>query len=88
LQRSTFDSHRHGIHVTVMASMRPIALLALIAVAGCSNQADLGPARSTGPPFGVNDRELETPNSLPPGSSTDDPFAPETGVIGVTRAPP
>ena len=72
-----------------MASMRPIALLALIAAAGCSNQADLGPARSTGAPSGVNDRELETPNSPPSASSTDDdPFAPGTGVIGVTRAPP
>ena len=70
-----------------MALSRSIALLVLFA-AGCSNQADLGPPRSTGLPFPVNDRELETPNSLPPGFTTDNPFAPETGVIGVTRAAP
>ncbi len=71
-----------------MALLRPIGLLFLLVAAGCTDQAALGPARSTGPPFTVNDRELETPNSLPPGFTTDNPFAPETGVIGVTRAAP
>ena len=64
------------------------ALLVVMVAAGCAKQGDLGPARSTGQPFDVNDRELETPGSLPPGFTTNHPFAPSTGVINQTRVAP
>ena len=65
-----------------------IAHLSLLLLAGCADQAALGPARSTGPPFNENPRELETPNSLPPGFTTVNPMAPSTGVYGVIRTAP
>ncbi len=71
-----------------MTFLRWTASLFMLAVASCSNQPDPGPARSTGLPFPVNDREVETPNSLPRGFTTDNPMAPPTGVIGVTRTTP
>ena len=63
-------------------------VLVTIGLGACSQPADLGPARSTGLPFGVNDGELETPNSLPSGFTTINPVAPETGVVGVRHLPP
>lgn len=63
----------------------PASLLLLLALAACADQSALPPARSTGLPFGVNSRELETPNSLPRGFTTNHPMAPATGAIGTTR---
>lgn len=71
-----------------MAKLRPIGFALLLAAAGCANQTALGPARSTGPPFAINNRELETPNSLPPGFTTVNPMAPDTGIVGVARTGP
>ena len=67
---------------------RILSLLAIAVLGGCADQASLGPARSTGLPFTVNNRELETPNSLPPGFTTNHPMAPASGVLSVTRTAP
>ena len=73
---------------------RAFAIVSLIMLAGCAGQggvvpaASTGPARSTGLPFPGNDAELETPNSLPPGFTTRNPMAPQTGVVGVTHMGP
>ena len=63
-------------------------VLAPLALACCAPQPATGPARSDGLPFDVNNREVETPNSLPPGFTTSNPMAPSSGVLGVTRAAP
>jgi hypothetical protein len=70
--------------------MTRLALLPLsfLALAACTPQSGTGPARSTGLPFDVNNREVETPNSLPPGFTTSNPIAPSSGVLGVTRTAP
>ena len=57
----------------------------LTLLGACAAQPPLPPARSTGLPFPDNDRELETPNSLPPGFTTINPMAPATGTVGVTQ---
>ncbi len=64
---------------------RSLPLLAALLLGACADQSALPPARSTGLPFPVNDQELETPNSLPRGFTTNHPMAPATGVIGVTH---
>ncbi len=66
----------------------PLAVVVVLLAGGCTGQVGQGPAQSTGVPFGVNGRELETPNSLPPGFETVNPMAPETGVVGVTHQAP
>lgn len=68
-----------------MISRVAVPLLTLLALAACTDQSALPPARSTGLPFTDNDLQLETPNSLPRGFTTNHPMAPSTGVIGVTR---
>ena len=69
--------------------MRALGIVVVATGLGaCSKPADLGPARSTGVPFDVNDGELETPNSLPPGFTTINPIAPTSGVLGVNHLPP
>ena len=62
-----------------MIDVRLICLLLALAAAAC------GPVRTpaaTNAPFNSAnpELELETPNSLPPGSTTINPFAPATGV--------
>ncbi len=76
-----------------MTRHRPLAILVLSLLAGCTAQGPVpqsgtGPAQSTGLPFEVNGRELETPNSLPSGFTTVDPMAPATGVVGVSHPAP
>jgi len=71
-----------------MTKISASALFLLTMVAGCADQSALPPARSTGLPFVVNNRELETPNSLPRGFTTNHPMAPATGIIGGTRTTP
>lgn len=68
--------------------MRWVLAVCLLALASCVPASNQGPARSTGLPFDVNSREVETPNSLPPGFTTSNPMAPRTGVLGVTRVAP
>ena len=66
---------------------RTALLFGLLALSACAAEAT-GPAQSTGYPFVVNDRELETPGSLPAGFTTNHPFAPSTGIISQTRTSP
>ena len=62
-------------------------LLALLCLAACTPSPALdGPPR-TGDPAWVTNRELEPPNSLPRGFTTQNPFPPATGVIGRIRTP-
>ena len=79
----------------MVVSMVVVQLGAGLALAGCSGLGAPGsgppgavpPTVSTGAPYGVDQGELETPNSLPVGDSTRNPIAPETGVVGVTHLP-
>lgn len=73
-----------------MMFIRVLAILGVVAMAGCTGAGptELAPATSTGAPYGVDQGELESPNSLPVGSTTRDPIATETGVVGVLHLPP
>ncbi len=74
-----------------MMMLRVLAIVGVATLAACTgdNPAADGPARSTTPSFAAPPAsELESPNSLPNGSTTQNPMASQTGVVGVTHLPP
>ena len=70
---------------------RVLAIVGLVALAACSGDLPAGgvPAQSTTPSFSPPpSAEVETPNSMPNGATTQNPMALESGVVGVTHLPP
>ena len=63
--------------------MRILLLSTLVVLSACNVPVPHAPPVSTDP-LRASNRELEPPNSLPPGFTTNHPLAPDTGVIGTT----
>ena len=59
-------------------------LATLAALTGCAAPVSHAPPVSTDP-LRASDRELEPPNSLPRGFTTNHPLVPATGTLGVSR---
>ena len=74
-----------------MVTYRVLAIMGVTALSACSGDLPAGgvPAQSTTPAFSAPpSAEVETPNSLPNGFTTQNPMASDTGVVGVTHLPP
>ena len=70
-------------------TLRTVALLLSLAAAGCAGishepPVSLAQTLAGGPPS----QEPQSPNSLPPGSQVNAPFAPAIGNISTTRVGP
>ena len=71
--------------------LRVLATVGLATLAGCTGDGVVagGPAQPTSAsPAAPPSTDIESPNSLPNGSTTQNPMASQTGVVGVTHLPP
>ena len=71
-----------------MIDTRTLLLACVLATAACTSAPPGPPMSTTTLQSAGPNRGLETPNGLPLGAITSSPFAPSTGVYGVTRVGP
>ena len=65
-----------------------LAILPIIALAGCAAESRQAPISTAGPGGGSAQSEPESANSLPLGSAVSEPLTGPVGNVGTTRVGP